>query len=192
MVREDSVKKTPAHDKWVCLNCRWTAKIELVDVRASDRPSYRCPKCRSKMLWTGTAFRPPKRNDDEAWLVVEKLLATGLRFHTTSTRRRVPRTLRDLDVWLAEQDRPDVWLQERRARVRPSDVGPVVQCGDCHVVDGEQLLMWHQARWAEGTLRRRGDGGIVLKSPVVRLTHGGRSVTLTSGARLRLRRRRSM
>ena len=69
--------KVAAHDKWVCIGCRWTAKIEFVDVRTPNRPSYRCPKCRTKMVWAGTAFRPPRKGDDEGWLVVEQLPQTG-------------------------------------------------------------------------------------------------------------------
>src|SRR5690348_17082146 len=91
-----TAKKVPAHDRWVCLGCRWSTKIALIDARATNRPSYKCPRCAKRMLWTGTAFRPPRRDDDEGWLIAERILVAGHRFRATRNRGRFPRRLAEV------------------------------------------------------------------------------------------------
>lgn len=180
------MRKVSAHDKWVCLACRWTAKIPLVDVRSADRPSYRCPKCRRKMLWTGTAFRPPRKGDEEGWAVVEKLLATGFLYVSTSQRRRVPRTLKELDAWLRAAEAPASWLPERRVRIQPQEGHQVASCGQSGLRDGQEVLVWHEGKWLVGQVRLR-YGGKVLRSPVVKVSGSMRSIPLAAGQRLRVR-----
>jgi hypothetical protein len=184
-------RKLAAHDKWVCVGCRWTAKIPRVDVRSSNCPSYRCPKCGVTMLWTGTAFRPPRKQDDEAWSVLEGLFAAGFRFDSTSERGRVPRTRKELEAWRRERESPDGWLPECPARVRRGDAGPVVHGARRALTHGERVLLWHEGAWSEGWLRLQGDGGLPLANPVVvALARPHRAVMLTAGSRLRLRRDR--
>ena len=183
------MKKLPAYDKWVCLPCRWTAKVPLVDARVPDRPSYRCPRCRAPMRLAGTAFRPPTRTDEEGWRVLEQLFAAGFRFDATRERRRVPRTLREVEAWLAERQRPDGWVAERRARIRHRAGRPVVRCGELELEDREHVLLWHAGAWLEGTVLLPGPGG-VPRAPLVKLTERRRTVLLPSGARLRLRSKR--
>lgn len=182
--------KHVAHDKWVCLACRWTAKIELVDSRVPARPSYRCPKCRAKMLFTGTAFRPPRKGDDEGWTVVAHVLATGFRFNSTSERQRVPRTLREFDAWARERNAPDVWLPEQPVRLKRASGGLAVWCGKRTVRDRQDVLVWSGARWRAGEFRVTGDGGIQLANPVVVLNRPRRAIALTSGSRMRVRGKR--
>jgi hypothetical protein len=74
---EAAIRKPQAHDRWVCFRCRWTTKLALVDVRSAHRPSYACPRCRVPMQWTGTAFRPPRRGDDEGWQVAFAFAPAG-------------------------------------------------------------------------------------------------------------------
>ncbi len=181
------MSKHAAHDKWVCLACRWTAKIELVDGRAPARPSYRCPKCRAKMLFTGTAFRPPRKDDDEGWTVVGRVLATGFRFDTTSERQRVPRTLREFDAWARERTAPDIWLPEQRVRVKRPSGGLAVSCGRQAVRDRQDVLVWSGDRWTAGEVRLTGDGSVQLANAVVVLSRPRRAVALTTGARMRVR-----
>lgn len=188
----NATRKLPAYDKWVCVPCRWTAKIPLIGVHAPDRPSYRCPKCGAQMRWTGTAFRPPRKGDEEGWLVVERLFAAGFRFHATRERRRLPRTLRELDAWLAEQERPDSWVAERRALIRQRAGRPVVRCGDHELRDCEPVLLWYGGAWLEGKLLLPGPGRAHLRDALVKLTVRRRSVVLASGARLRLRSKRDL
>jgi hypothetical protein len=180
------MRKVPAHDKWVCLACRWIAKIPLVDVRSAERPSYRCPKCRRKMLWTGTAFRPPAKGDDEGWEVVDKLLATGFLYVTTSQRRRVPRTLKELDAWIRAAESPATWLPERRVRIQPEEGRRAVYCGQSGLRDGQEVLIWHEDKWLEGRVSLR-YGGKVLPSPVVKLSGPLKTIPLVAGQRLRVR-----
>lgn len=183
-----AMTKPSAHDKWVCLGCRWTAKIPLVEVHRTNRPSYRCPKCRVKMIWTGTAFRPPPKHDDEAWSVVGQLLATGFRYMATRTRRRVPRTEKELNAWIAEQAEPVHWLPEHRLRIQHGRGFPVVHSGPKKLSDGEPLLVWDRGHWRGAKLRLHGDGNLPLASPVAQLSR--RTVVLTSESRVRIQARR--
>jgi len=184
------MEKTAARDKWVCLACRWTAKIPLVDVRSADRPSYRCPKCREKMLCAGTAFRPPRQGDDEGWAVAEKLLAMGFRYVSTRRRRRVPRTMKELEVWTRAAASPEGWLSERRVRIHREKGRAVVHCGPQEIGDGQKVLVWSDGEWVEGRVRLLGDGRKMLPNPRVILSGTRRSVALEPDLRLRLRSER--
>jgi hypothetical protein len=139
------------------------------------------------MLCTGTAFRPPRKDDNEGWVVVERLLTTGFRFFSTSQRRRVPRTLKELEAWIRAREGPDGWLPERRVRIRRDASRPVLRWGQHELVDGRQVLIWHEGDWLEGRVRLLGDGRKVLPNPVVTVRRTRRSVQLTSDVRLRLR-----
>jgi hypothetical protein len=180
------MRKIAAHDKFVCLDCRWTAKLPLVDVRVADRPSYRCPKCNKGMLWTGTAFRPPRKDDDEAWRVVEALLNAGFRFRSTRLRQRYPRSAKELDRWLQAQRESDRWLPERKVLIEAGKPHPIVRCGRRKVGDREGVLLWLHGLWAEGRVILFGDGRRPLASPVVKLQATRQLVPLTSRSRLRL------
>ena len=184
------MEKTAARDKWVCLACRWTAKIPLVDVRSADRPSYRCPKCREKMLCAGNAFRPPRQGDEEGWAVAEKLLAMGFRYVSTRRRRRVPRTMKELEVWTRAAASPEGWLSERRVRIHREKGRAVVHCGPLEIGDGQKVLVWSDGEWVEGRVRLLGDGRKMLPNPRVILSGTRRSVALEPDLRLRLRSER--
>jgi hypothetical protein len=175
------VEKVAAHDKWVCIGCRWTAKIERVDVRTPNRPSYRCPKCRTKMLWAGTAFRPPRKGDDEGWLVVEQLLGSGFRYVTTSQRRRVPRTLRELEAWRKKAEAPVGWVAECQVRMPRGAGSTGVRCGQHVLVDGQEVLVWHSGKWREARI------DISSRGRVVQVMRPHRAIALSNGLRLRLR-----
>lgn len=142
-----SVKNVTAHDRWVCFGCRWTAKFPLVDIRANNRPSRLCPKCGVKMRLTGTAFRPPRSDDKEGWQVAEKLMKAGFVFASTRTRRRVPRTLADFDIWLANRDAGEVWLDEQPVKLVTSDGKSVAAVGRRKLLHREPVQIWHQGTW---------------------------------------------
>jgi hypothetical protein len=185
-----TIKKLPAHDRWVCIPCRWSVKIPLVEVRVPSRPSYKCTKCAKRMLWTGTAFRPPRRDDDEAWLVAGRILGAGHRFRTTRSRERLPRTLAEVDAWLNSRTRSQVWLGEKTLSVEKGAGGSVrVRSGRRLLTDGEPVLVLHKGVWDEGRLKLYGDGGKPLSSPLVMLPGAPRSVPLDSSARVRLKSR---
>ncbi|MBA2542598.1 MAG: hypothetical protein H0V17_23345 [Deltaproteobacteria bacterium] len=146
--------KLDAHDRWVCIACRWSAKFPLIDDTEKDKPSYACPTCRKRMKWTGTAFRPPRRDDDEAWQVVERILAAGFRYRSTQNRRRFPRKLRELKAWFEEQDRPVEWLPERVLSVaKTADGHHVVRAGRRVLHEGEDVLVHHDGRWRAAQVR---------------------------------------
>jgi hypothetical protein len=183
-----TTKKVPAHDRWVCLDCRWSAKIALIDARASNRPTYKCPKCAKRMLWTGTAFRPPRRADNEGWLIAERILLAGHRFRATRDRERFPRTLVEVDAWLESHARGHRWLEENPISVEKTSVGELkVRSGRRLLIDGEPLLVLNGGAWDEGRLRLRGDGRRPLSGPMVNLPSARRSLPLTSGTRVRLK-----
>jgi hypothetical protein len=182
-----TTKKVPAHDRWVCLDCRWSAKIPLIDARAANRPTYDCPKCKKHMLWTGTAFRPPRRGDDEGWLIAERILRAGHRFRATRRRERFPRKLGELGSWLRSRERGRVWLAEKALSVEKVPGGDLkVRLGRRTLADGEQILILHRRVWDVGRLKLRGDGRRPLPSPLVTLSSTGRSVPLTSQTRTRV------
>lgn len=184
----DSTRKVAAHDRWVCVRCRWTASFPLIDVRATSRPSYVCPTCQVKMQWTGAAFRPPPRTDDDGWLAVEKLLAAGITFRSSSQRRRIPRTPSEVDRWLALQIQDDAWLPEGKVSVVTRRDGTLaVRCGRRTLVDRERVLVWIDG-WREGSVRLCGDGGKPLGSPVVLVASPRRTVSLSPPTRLRVQR----
>lgn len=185
-----TIGKLPAHDRWVCIPCRWSVKIPLVDTRVPSRPSYKCPKCAKRMLWTGTAFRPPGREDDEAWLVAERILGAGHRFRATRLRERLPRTLAEVDAWLNSRARTQVWLGEKTLSVEKAAAGPLrVRSGRRLLTDGEPILVLHKGVWDEGRLKLHGDGRKPLSSPLVMFPGARRSVPLDSSARVRLKSR---
>ena len=182
--------RAAAHDRWVCFPCRWSAKFPLVDIRVTSRPSRRCPKCGLLMQWTGTAFRPPRRDDNEAWLVAEKLLATGFRFHSTHDRQRLPRKLAEVEPWLAERAAGEVWLPERPVTIATdSDGRAAVLIGRRALAHDEPILIWHENHWYPATIKLRGDAGRPLAAPLVMLGPR-RSVRLSSLTRLRPAKRR--
>lgn len=175
--------KQAAHDKWVCFACRWLTKLPRVDVRAVRRPSYVCPKCRKKMVCIGTAFRPPPGSDDEGWQVAERLVALGHRFASTQSRQSLPRTLKELDSWLAQQD--DVWLPEKSVVLTESGE---LRFGRRVLAEGERVLTWHAGDWREGEVKSRGDGGRRLQRPLV-VFRSFRSQAVTTTTRLRALKR---
>jgi len=183
-----SVKNVTAHDRWVCFGCRWTAKFPLVDIRANNRPSRLCPKCGVKMRLTGTAFRPPRSDDKEGWQVAEKLMKAGFVFASTRTRRRVPRTLADFDIWLANRDAGEVWLDEQPVKLVTSDGKSVAAVGRRKLLHREPVQIWHQGTWIVGEIRLHGDGGRPLVLPRVMLGYR-RSLPLSAQSRLRVIRR---
>lgn len=183
--------KLAAHDRWVCVRCRWTASFPLIDVRATSRPSYVCPTCRVKMRCAGAAFRPPPRADDDAWQAVEKLLAAGITFRSSQQRRRIPRTPGEVDRWLALEMQDDAWLAEGKVSVATRADGTLtVRCGRRTLVDRERVLVWIDG-WREGVMRLRGDGGRQLVNPVVVVAAPPRTVSLVASIRLRVLRRAS-
>lgn len=182
-----TIKRVPAHDRWVCLDCRWSQKLALVDSRATNRPSYKCPKCAKRMVWTGTAFRAPRRDDEEGWLIAERILLAGHRFRATRDRERYPRKLSDVDAWLGSRASGHRWLAERPLSLEKIPGGEVqLRAGRRLLVDGEPMLVLHRGVWDEGRLKLSGDGRKPLSRPMVALSSTRRSVPLTSSTRVRL------
>jgi len=181
-----TTKKHPAHDRWVCVDCRWSAKIPLIDDRLASRPSYDCPKCKKHMLWTGTALRPARRGDDEGWLIAERLGLAGRRFRATRRRERFPRTLAAVGPWLELHERGRVWLVEKPLSVEKVPGGLEVRSGRRILADGEPFLILHRGVWDEGRLKLSGDGRRPLSNPMVTLSSTRRNVPITSRTRARV------
>jgi hypothetical protein len=183
------IAKTPAHDRWACVDCRWSVKLALLDIRTPSRPSYACPKCGHRMLWTGTAFRPPRRDDDEGWRVAARILAAGHRFRATRARKKFPRTPAEVDRWLELQATGREWLAEKPLSVEtPRGGGVRVRAGRRTIVDGEPILVLYRGHWTEGRVRYHGDGHTALATPLVKLSRT--SVALTARTRARVQRQR--
>lgn len=138
------------------------------------------------MRFTGNAFRPPRRNDDEAWEVAERLIRAGYKFHSTSERQSFPRTLRELEPWLAERTTEPLWLPERSMVVVADGV---VRWGVRLARDREPALVLVDGRWREGWVRLSGDGSVTLSSPVIEVFRPRRFHPITSALRVRLKGR---
>jgi hypothetical protein len=181
-------KKIAAHDRWACFRCRFSTKRLREDVRATNRSSYTCPTCNQRMRWTGTAFRPPRKQDDEAWRVAERLIAAGVRFRSTRQRQRLPKTLRELKEWTKEQAGRDTWLPERKLSiVCRGDRKITARSGPRTLAHGECVLVYHGGRWKTARVKFRGDGGRPLVNPVVTLVRTNGNVPITARTRLRTR-----
>lgn len=50
------------------------------DFDPSSQLKYPCPKCGKPMLLLPHRFRPPKKNDDKGWELVNYLIENGFRF----------------------------------------------------------------------------------------------------------------
>jgi hypothetical protein len=178
--------KQAAHSKWACFACRWVAKFTSGGVRATRRPSHVCPRCRTKMSSTGSAFRPPARTDDEGWQVAERFIALGYRYGVRRTRQALPRTRRELEAWLALAQQDDEWLPEGRIVLGRNRLGqPQWRLGRQVLADGERVMTWSAGAWHEATLTTRGDGGRILARPVVVLASTNQIRPVTAATRLR-------
>lgn len=138
------------------------------------------------MLFTGNAFRPPRRERDEQWSVAEQLVRAGYLYHATSNRQRMPRTRHELEQWFATRERDPGWLPERTLVSRPDGT---LQAGSRIVRHGEEVLVLVAGQWKAATVRLRGDGARSLSSPVIALLSSRRYVAIDAQTRLRLRRR---
>jgi hypothetical protein len=136
------------------------------------------------MVSPGNAFRPPRRDDVEAWQVAEAVILAGYRYRQTSERQSFPRTLRELAPWLDERSAEQRWLPERRMAV---GVDHTVRWGPRVVRDREPALVLVDGQWVQGYARLRGDGGRRLSSPVIALLRSRSFVSITPTTRARLR-----
>ncbi len=138
------------------------------------------------MVCIGTAFRPPRGDDDEGWEVAERLVAMGHHFASTRRRQALPRTFKELESWLAQQH--DVWLAEKSVVFTENGA---LRVGRRELVDGERVMAWHAGAWREGELKCRGDGGRLLTRP--NIVFGSlRSQQVTPASRLRVLKRVSL
>jgi hypothetical protein len=134
------------------------------------------------MTWTGTAFRPPKRDDLEGWEVARQVIAAGVRYLSTRSRQRMPRTRAELAAWQAARGQARRWLPERK--LRRTSAG--LSWGPRALRDREPALVLVAGRWRAGQVKVRGDAGKRLAAPVIVLDGSAEIVALSLEARLRL------
>jgi hypothetical protein len=184
------IPKPSSHHRWACFACRFSAKSDRrADVRSLvKRP--RCPTCRATLVWTGTAFRPPPRDDEEAWELARKIVETGYRFVSTRERRDLPKRLKDFAAWLHRPEDP-LWLAETTLAWTPRTADAAeVRAGRRVLRDHEPLLVWCNRRWCRAQLRLWGDGRKPLPTPVVVVASPRRVLILDDDLRVRLTARR--
>lgn len=161
-------RKPQAHDRWACFACRWSVKASRVSATRKTLRKVVCPTCNKEMTWTGTAFRPPKKDDAESWYIAEKIIESGYHFVATKARRALPKTRRELKLWL---NRPadEVWTAEVKLswKITPSGSVRDLRAGRRVLRDYEGILFWHGGKWVSGVLRLTGHGGARLHSPVI-------------------------
>jgi hypothetical protein len=142
------------------------------------------------MLWAGTAFRPPSQQDDEGWLIAERILSAGHRFLTTGSRRRFPQKLGEVNQWLELQRTGYGWLAEKKLSLARTAAGLRIRSGRRTLADGEPILILRNGVWIEGKLKLYGDGHKALASAFVTLSSTQRNVPLTARTRARIQRYR--
>jgi hypothetical protein len=172
-------RKFQAFDRWVCFDCRWTAKHPRRSA-ADDVRQPRCPKCSLSMKYSGTAFRAPAHDDVEGWGVAERLIAAGHLFRSTRRRQAFPRTFRELEDW---QKQEAFWSPEGKAKVEVVDGRLHVWVGAHKLENREELQVWAEG-WKTGVMRLVGDGGLPLPRPVLML--GRRVMVVERHTRIRV------
>jgi hypothetical protein len=142
------------------------------------------------MLCAGTAFRPPRKEDEEGWRIAERILRAGFRFLATSRRQRFPRKIAEVDPWLESQRMGRAWLAEKKLSVEKMPGGGVrVRSGQRTLTNDEPILILHGGTWIEGSVKLRGDGGKPLAGSFVTLSATRCTVPLTSRTRVRIQSR---
>lgn len=183
-------RKMPAHDRWACIDCRWSTKIPLIDSRVLDRPAYACTHCGKKMLFTGNNFRPPRRDDEEGWLVAARILLTGFRFQETQNRQQFPTKLSEVDAWIASKHKARQWQREITLSWQKEPDGTLmVRAGRRLLSHCERMLVLHKGNWEEGQLWLHGWGSSELNAPIANLFdffEWSGIVSLTPRTRVRL------
>lgn len=175
------LRKHQAYDRWACFACRWSAKHPRRRVGATVM-SPACPSCSTKMRYCGSAFRPPPRDDVEAWAVAARLIAAGHCFRSTRRRQAYPRTFSEL---VAFEQQELFWAPEGKARCDSDDGQLRVWVGAHEVRDGERVLVWNRG-WQPASIRFPCDGP--LQRAVLVL--GSRVLTVERHTRLRVQRTR--
>jgi hypothetical protein len=143
------------------------------------------------MEWTGRAFRPPPKDDSDAWYVASQVIARGHRFNSTRERRAMPHTRRELQGW-PQPAREDLWTPEVKLTWKVGAHGEVfdVRGGRRALLDHDALLLMIDGAWVPAVIRLRGNGFKVLHRPVlVRTDVAAPALAVTTSPRVRLLRR---
>jgi hypothetical protein len=98
--------------KYACFACRKAFKRpagrDLPDASWKDRDPAPCPDCGRPMAHIGRDFKPPRRDEVEAWAVAEHLFGRGFHYHTCGCNGPGYRPTRwaDVPAFLAQHRRP--------------------------------------------------------------------------------------
>ena len=71
----------PYKSKYICTHCRKAFKRKLqsdINIEETEEKAPKCPECGKYTSWIGPKFRPPKKDDLNAWKSVEVLYNLGL------------------------------------------------------------------------------------------------------------------
>ncbi len=173
--------KVKAYDRWACFACRWSAKHGRRAV-GHVVMSPACPSCSAPMRCCGSAFRAPPRDDVEAWVVAERLIAAGHCFRSTRRRQAYPRTFAELATF---EQREAFWAPEAKARFDSRDGTLRVWVGPHEVRDRDDVMVWNRG-WQPASIRFPCDGP--LQRAVIVL--GTRVLTVERHTRLRVQQLR--
>ncbi|KAA1476617.1 hypothetical protein DENSPDRAFT_853791 [Dentipellis sp. KUC8613] len=78
----------------------------------------RCPGCGTAGLAIGNSFRPPKRNDEKAWLEVKGLIEAGELFSFCMTRNEEREVKKEAERVATREAQKEVWAAEKRRRLK--------------------------------------------------------------------------
>jgi hypothetical protein len=139
------------------------------------------------MVNTGTAFRPPRQTNAEAWQLAEKLIAAGYPFHSTGRRLARPRRLSDLPRWLEERTRQPSAGPEKKISITIGAAGTItVRHGRRALKNDDQVLLWHQRDWREGRVQFPYRDGKPWSRPLVIVPSLKKNFVLSARTRLRV------
>jgi predicted RNA-binding Zn-ribbon protein involved in translation (DUF1610 family) len=100
--RVKQVSQTSHHSSYpylgahACFNCQKSFKL-------SYEKDHVCPQCGLIIYRMGRAFKAPKRGDHEQWRKVQKLYASGFRFHCYGgDYPPLPERLREVDLFIEQ------------------------------------------------------------------------------------------
>ena len=83
---------------FACFNCNKSFK------KPHSEEPRKCPKCHSEMTRLSRKFKPPKKDDLEAWRVVEYVVKAGFRYQSihigNGQQANYPITLREAESFV--------------------------------------------------------------------------------------------
>ena len=83
---------------YVCFSCHKSFK------KPQSEDSRKCPDCGEEMVRLSRKFKPPKKDDSEAWRVIEYVVNAGFQYHSihieNGQQAKYPTTLKEAEFFV--------------------------------------------------------------------------------------------